>query len=157
MPINRFNPEDSDCSMDGAAAHPRLSQGERSQRSTLISLIEAEIVPRLLVMGEPTGPGRTTASRGAIESNDVDEFARLLPEHGLDVAFAFVELVRQRGVPYDDICLRLLAPTAHRLAQQWEQQDLDYPELALGLNCLREVLVEIGRIGKLERHASAGD
>jgi hypothetical protein len=157
MPINRFNAEDLDCPMDGSAAHPRLSQGERSRRSTLISLIEAQIVPRLLVMGESTGPARTTASRVGIASNDVDEFARLLPEHGLDVAFAFVELVRQRGVPYDDICLRLLAPTAHRLAQQWEQQDLDYPELALGLNCLRELLVEIGRKGKLERRAAGGD
>ena len=158
MPINRSNPEDSDGAANGADAGPRPRRGGPSQRATLISTIEAEIVPRLLLMRGSTDPARSITVRiGAIESSDVDEFVRLLPEHGLDVAFAFVELVRQRGVAYDDICLRLLAPAAHRLAQQWEQQELEYPDLELGLNCLREVLAEIGRMGKLERRASGGD
>jgi hypothetical protein len=131
-------------------SRPRTSQ---SRQAALISTIEGEMVPRLLMLcrtaevehERASSPGRTT------DDWDVEELARLLVAHGPDVAWAFVESVRQRGVPYERICVLLLAPAARRLAEQWEHQDFGKSELALGLDGLRTVLHEIGNAAKNDR------
>jgi hypothetical protein len=89
----------------------------------------------------------------AADAWDVEEFARLLVAHGPDIAWAFVEAVRQRGVPYERICVRLIAPAARRLAEQWAHRDFGKSELTLGLDGLRTVLLEIGNAAKIDRHA----
>lgn len=130
--------------------------GDPQRRNELASMIEAEIIPRLLLLGGPATLPSATVTPAGIEPGDVDAFTRLLagrdPE--LTLALAFVDTMRQRGVRDDDICLHLIAPTAHRLAQQWEQDALDSAELALGLVCLRDVVLEIGRVGRYERQRS---
>lgn len=138
-----------------AGTQPPQTGNNRLQRNELISVIEAEIVPRLLLLGGSATLLGAKVTPPGIEPGDVDDFARLLARHGDEVALAlaFVEVVRQRGVPYDDICLNLIAPTAHRLAQQWEQDALDCTELALGLACLHAVVLALGRVGSHDRHS----
>jgi hypothetical protein len=129
-----------------------------SRRAALISTIEGEMVPRLLMLSRTTGaeqnnassPGKTT------EPWDVEELARLLVAHGPEIAWAFVEAAHRRGVSYDRICVGLLAPAARRLAEQWERRDFGKSELTLGLTGLRTVLLEIGNAAKNERHVSRG-
>jgi len=131
-------------------ARPGASQ---SRQAALISTIEGEVVPRLLMLcrtaevehQRANSPGRTT------DDWDVEELARLLVAHGPEVAWGFVEAVHQRGVPYERICVLLLAPAARRLAEQWEHQDFGKSELALGLDGLRTVLHEIGNAAKNDR------
>jgi hypothetical protein len=130
--------------------------GSQSRQAALISTIEGEMVPRLLMLCRTAGaeqdsagsPGRTT------DAWDVEELARLLVAHGPEIAWAFVEAVSRRGVPYERICLRLLAPAARRLAEQWEHRSFGKSELALGLDGIRTVLLEIGNAARNDRRVS---
>ncbi len=140
-----------------ATAHPSAPpRNGHARRAALISTIEGEMVPRLLMLCRSAGPEQsTTGSPGkTTEPWDVEELARLLVAHGPEIAWAFVEAAHRRGVTYDRICVGLLAPAARRLAEQWEHRDFGKSELTLGLHGLRTVLLEIGNAAKNERHGS---
>jgi hypothetical protein len=115
-------------------------------RATLISTLEGEIVPRLLMLSRSAGRAMTSAGAASTATgpDDVEELARVLLAHCPDSAQEFVEAVRQRGVPYDRICLGLLIPAAQHLAERWERRELSYQQLSLGLNTLRTVVVDVG-------------
>jgi hypothetical protein len=138
------------------AAEPSPPRTGHSRRAALISTIEGEMVPRLLMLRRTTGSEQSGASSAdkATEPGDVEELARLLVAHGPEIAWAFVEAAHLRGVSYDRICVGLLAPAARRLAEQWEHRDVGKSELTLGLDGLRTVLLEIGNAAKNERHTS---
>ena len=140
-----------------SAAHPPATpRSGHARRAALISTIEGEMVPRLLMLCRTSGPGQNTADSPGktTEPWDVEELARLLVAHGPEIAWAFVEAAHRRGVSYDRICVGLLAPAARRLAEQWERRDFGKSELTLGLHGLRTVLLEIGNAAKNERHVS---
>jgi hypothetical protein len=159
-----------DRTVSEATADPARRPREQSRRAALIRTIEGEMVPRLLMLCREAGAERVragaaaqtspwtagpwTTGPGDIEAWDVEELARLLVAHGPEMAREFVETVRQRGVPYESICVELLAPTARRLAEQWEQWDLGYSDLALSLGNLTAVVLEIGAAGKVDSSLS---
>ena len=127
------------------ASSPR---GSDARRAAMISTLEGEMVPRLLMLCRTASAEQVGASSHGKTTDrwDVEEFTRLLVLHGPEMAWAFVEAIRQRGVPHERICLDLLAPAAHRLAEQWEHRDFGNPELRLGLDGLLMVLAQIGRV-----------
>jgi hypothetical protein len=137
-------------------AEPRRADTHR--HATLVSTIEGEIVPRLLMLCRSASPVRATPghSAGALEPGDVEELARLLLAHGPGMACEYVETIRQRGTPYERICLDLLAPTARRLVDRWEQQEFSYPELTSGLDALHAVVLEVSGAARSDRPVSRG-
>jgi hypothetical protein len=111
--------------------------------SKLVRIIEAEIVPRLLVSfaGSPAsvdGPG------AALEIDAVTEFARLLLEPEGSAAAAFVRKVYPVGTAGDRICLGLMAPAARRLGELWERDECNFEELIGGLSRIESMLQEVG-------------
>ena len=145
-------PEDR--AADATADSPR-TRSVHSRRAALISTIEGEMVPRLLMLCRTAevDPHSAGFPVEATDPWDVEEFARLLVAHGPEIAWAFVEAVHERGVPYERICVGLLAPAARRLAEQWEHRDFGKSELSLGLDGLRTVLMEIGTAARNDRRA----
>jgi hypothetical protein len=145
----------NDSAPENPTADPSRPPSSQSRQAALISTIEGEMVPRLLMLCRTASAERDRASNRGCETDasDVEELARLLVAHGPDIAWAFVEAVRQRGMSYERICVQILAPAARRLAEQWEHRDLGKSELALGLVGLRTVLFEIGNAAKHDRHA----
>lgn len=137
---------EADEAVPDGRANPRWSAGDRMRRASLISTLEGEIVPRLLMLSRSAGPARTSAGAASTATgpDDVEELARVLLAHCPDTAHEFVEAVRQRGVPYDRLCVGLLVPAAQRLAEQWERRELSYQQLSLGLNALRAVVLDVG-------------
>jgi hypothetical protein len=132
--------------------------GASAQSAALVSTLEGEIVPRLLVLCRSTGQsGAIAGAAGATDPGDVEELARLLLAHGPALAYEFVAAVLQRGVPYDRICLDLLVPAAHRLAQQWECREIAYQEVAHGLSALHAVVLDIVGEARSTRRVTRGD
>lgn len=151
MATERFDAEDSAClgmdhAVPDAKANQRRPPSDSSRRAALTSMIEGEIVPRLLMLFRSAGPAKAGvgAASTATDPDDVEELARVLLAHCPEAAHEFVEAVRHRGVAYDRICLGLLIPAAHCLAERWERRELSFQELALGLNALHAVVREIG-------------
>jgi hypothetical protein len=109
-----------------------------ASREQLIGTIEAEIVPRLLMMT----PASSRAS--AVELTDVAELARLLLAHDAQVACAFAETVRDRGAPFECLCRQLFAPAARRLGELWESGQCDFKTFEFALSRLYAVLRQLG-------------
>jgi hypothetical protein len=128
------------------------------ESAALISTLEGEIVPRLLMLCRSSGQsGATAGAADYADPGDVQELARLLLAHGPGLAYEFVAAVRQRGVPYDRICLELLVPAAHRLARQWECREIAYPQVAQGLSALHAVVLDIVGEAQTARRVTRGD
>ena len=101
-------------------------------------------------------PAEEDQAPGALEPGDVDELARLLLAHGPGMACDYVEALRQRGAPYDRLCLDLLAPTARRLVALWENRDFSYTELTTSLDALHAVVLEVSGAARSDRPVSRG-
>ncbi|MGA9026513.1 MAG: cobalamin B12-binding domain-containing protein [Steroidobacteraceae bacterium] len=111
----------------------------------LVSTIEGEIVPRLVLTRRLTRVSNEQASESARAPDPVDvaELVRLLLAHDVGVSSAYVETVRQRGASLEAICLGLLAPAARRLGELWEEDECNFMQVTVGLCRLHQLLREL--------------
>jgi methylmalonyl-CoA mutase cobalamin-binding subunit len=134
---------------DMPGSKPRSSQREagnaEARRARLVRTIEGEIVPRLVLARRVSrDEGAAQSGYGAApDQTDVLELVRLLMQHELGVAAAYVETVRQRGATLDLICLELLAPAARELGLRWEYDECDFLQVTLALCRLHQLLREL--------------
>ena len=124
------------------AAPDQRPPGGDMTRAALVSTLEGQIVPRLLLLCRSQQAGSHPAGSGAtaVTAGDVEEWARLLLAHGPEMADEFAEVLRHCGVTDDRILPDLIHQAAIQLAHRWESQDLDYPQLVRGLGALRTVV-----------------
>ena len=152
----------------GVAAAPGVREGqvdqhrprnEGSRRTALVSTLEGEIVPRLLMLCRSADPDSAAAGAAstATDPGDVEELARLLLAHGPELACEFVAAVRERGVPFGRICLGLFVPAAHLLAERWERRELGFADLMRGLDALHAVILEISAAARRQGPEVRGD
>lgn len=118
----------------GAEHDPRLAR--------LISTIEGEIVPRLVLTRRLSKSQEVAAisEPRCPDATDVSELVRLLLHHDVAVASAFIETVRQRGATLEMVCLNLLALAARELGVLWEQDECDFMQVTVGLCRLHQLL-----------------
>ncbi len=102
-----------------------------AESKPLLALLEAEIIPRLMLAH------RTTPSAGfgapAIRTSDVEAFARALLERTPHTASMMLDVHRARGVPLEDIYLALFAPAARYLGELWEADLCNFSQVTLCL------------------------
>lgn len=112
----------------------------------LLKTIEADIIPRLLLAHQnhvPSTPLPLTAETRAIRSADVDRLTRLTQTSDFAAVWREVDGQRMSGVPLEAVFLDLLAPTARRLGQLWEQDLLDFTGVTIALMRLQQVMREL--------------
>ena len=129
---------------DGLAAFRMRADLEHSR--SLSTLIESEIIPRLMVAhaADLQAPAMTEVEAGA--AIDPDEVAALAPMALLvdaDALLAHVEAILARGVSVDTVLVDLLAPAARLLGEYWEDDRCDFIDVTMGLWRLQEILHEI--------------
>lgn len=112
---------------------PVLPAGKRN----LTELIVAEIVPRLKTMHHNLTPADQRPAIGALE---IAEFGALAMGNDEAPVSAYFERMRGLGHSLDTLFLDLLAPTARRLGELWEEDACDFIDVTLGLARLQEVL-----------------
>jgi MerR family transcriptional regulator, light-induced transcriptional regulator len=127
-----------------------------ADRRWLASLIEGEIVPRLMMLRRASMPPDLAYQTHEPEPDEVSEFARLLLAHDAPVASAFVEAIRQSGASYQGIYLNLLAPTARQLAELCDRENVDLAELQRRLETLRSVLLRFTENARREIRGDDG-
>ena len=131
---------EGDSAQCGFESMPRNPPEPRLAR--LISTIEGEIVPRLVLTRRLSKPAETAVAveTRQPDSTDVAELVRLLLHHDVSVATAFVETVRMRGATLETICLDLLAPAAREFGILWDQDECDFMQVTVGLCRLHQLL-----------------
>jgi methanogenic corrinoid protein MtbC1 len=127
----------------GAGAARPLADGPESSLAGLARLIEAEIVPRLMLAHrapEPKGAAAEDLGRVMPARHDVSEFTRLLVEQDATTLSAYLDSLRARGMARETLLLQLLAPAARRLGELWEEDLADFTQVTVGLGRLQQLL-----------------
>jgi len=115
----------------------------------LLSLVESEIIPRLINAHRASG----TALRVAvILPGDVETFAQSLLDPSREPAELLLDTHCGRGVPLDAIYLELFAPAARLLGDMWLVDQCSFSQVTLGLWRIRGMMHELSP----SFHATAG-
>ncbi len=125
----------------------------------LASLVEAEIVPRLLLAHRPRTdrPLLDGPDTARPEQEDVVHLAEIVVEGDLKRALAVVEEVRRRGVSVETIFLELLVPTARLLGTFWEIDRRNFSEVTIGVGVLHRIVHELSPIFQSRARPPAPD
>ena len=108
----------------------------------LTHTIESEIIPRLVLAHRNEGARRANlpATDASITENEVGRFGAIILQDKIDDAVGLVVELSARGVSVESIMLDLLAPTAAKLGEMWEDDDVDFMDVAFAIQRLHLVL-----------------
>jgi methanogenic corrinoid protein MtbC1 len=111
-----------------------------------VQTIEGEIIPRLMLVHRVRldGPAEAAARGLRPGPDDVDTLAGLVLARETGPAVAFVEALLLRGVPLEAVYLELVAPAARRLGALWDDDQLDFVQVTLGLCGLQQIVQRLG-------------
>lgn len=128
------------------ASKIRMPNIERRRIGGLAAAIEEEVIPRLLLsqrthLGEVHTDVKPTSAAG---EGCIDEFVQLLLTDELEVAYAYIDSVRVRGVTLSSIYLELLAPAARVLGTLWEEDRVSFADVTVALCRLHDVMRNLG-------------
>lgn len=106
----------------------------------LFALIEGEIIPRMMASHPAEPDDHRARPDAAITDDDVDAFAPLALTLEADALLGLAERILHRGVSVDTLLVDLLAPTARRLGEYWEDDRCDFVDVTMGLWRLQELV-----------------
>ncbi|KPF93713.1 cobalamin B12-binding protein [Novosphingobium sp. AAP83] len=101
------------------------------------------MIPRLLMAHSLDGPPQIPDSVQTIDPEDAANFASLPLALEADELLTVVEAYLARGVAVESIYVDLLAPSARKLGELWEEDGCDFLDVSMGLWRLQEVMREI--------------
>ncbi|RYD62287.1 MAG: cobalamin B12-binding domain-containing protein, partial [Sphingomonadales bacterium] len=132
-----------DMNVGRARRHTTASRASARRGVMLDDLIQGEIIPRLLV-AHPA-PAAPNSANGAVRiaPDEVKAFAPLPLSLEADELLRHVEQFLARGVSVESIFVDLLAPSARKLGQFWEDDACDFIDVTMGLWRLQEVMREV--------------
>ncbi len=125
-----------------------VRQESRRSLGALARAIETEIVPRL-VLARGTGRDRTPeptapATIETLAAASIARYVALTLAGDEAAAAAHITALQQGGASVETLYLDLLAPSARRLGEMWEQDECGFGEVTLGLLHLHRALRLLG-------------
>lgn len=117
-------------------------------KQVLDKLIEAEIIPRLMLVNRGASDMMKADDANTVRSlkfdaDQVDDFARRTVTGDPDDLVAEVDRLVDAGASHDDVLLKLLAPAARRLGKLWEEDACDFADVTIGLMKLHRILERV--------------
>jgi len=130
----------------------RLDVDGPPSAEVLDKLIEAEIIPRLMLTTRDPAPVDSAADREgdipfSFDAAEIDAFARRAVRSDPDVLVDEVHRLMDAGVAHEDILLKLLAPAARRLGKMWDEDSCDFADVTIGLMKLHRILERVNADG----------
>jgi methanogenic corrinoid protein MtbC1 len=112
----------------------------------LISMVESEIIPRLMLAhrSSPSFPAPIIDPEGLLGPETTETFARMTVSREPDSLIAFVGGLLQAGVSLDTIYTELLVPAARRLGEYWDEDSASFTDVTIGLGRLQQVVRALG-------------
>ncbi|MGU3665873.1 B12-binding domain-containing protein [Methylobacterium sp. A49B] len=114
------------------------SEPQRALPDALARVVEAEILPRLMLAHRPATGRRGHRERGP-SPQEIAAFSALLLAPGPVDLDAQVEALRDGGLPLARLLLDLLAPAARHLGALWEEDACDFLAVTEALGRLQAV------------------
>jgi MerR family transcriptional regulator, light-induced transcriptional regulator len=111
----------------------------------LASLIEGEIIPRLLMAHRAAEDEAQAQSlvHLSVDPDEADAFANLALECDAHQLVGYVDRHLERGMQVETILVELISPAARALGTQWDNDSIDFIAVTMGLWRLQEVVYEL--------------
>ena len=115
-------------------------------QASILSVIESEIVPRLLKAQrvDRSHLSLVPASRAMPTPHEIAAFLELCIGEDSKAAQAFVDRLLKEGLNTEHVFLELITPTARALGTRWEDDTLDFTQVTHGLVQLHSITHAIG-------------
>lgn len=107
------------------------------------TIIESQIIPRLLMAHNTSDATDRSRRLRAITSDEVSRFALLPLRMEAASLLEEVDAFLAKGASVETICLDLLTPAARKLGEMWDRDECDFLDVTMGLWRLQEVMREI--------------
>lgn len=135
-------------SIDGALAQhePELTPHRKVERvSRLTRTLEVDVIPRLLAAhrGTPSAEAANDPPDVSVDPALRESFVRAVVRGDSAELWASIRSERARGVRVESVYVDLLAPTARRLGEMWENDDCDFATVTVALGLLQRLLREL--------------
>ncbi len=109
----------------------------------LVTTVEAQIIPRLVIAHRCAGSGHAAVQEAAAQrprKQEVEACVRLLLDPGAGSPLGFAEELLARGLSLDSIYLEIFAPAARRLGEKWERDECSFTDVTIALGRLQQSL-----------------
>ena len=126
---------------------PKAFKGDPAEcQTSILSIIEAQIIPRLLKAERAIGTKLTLvpASRAMPSAEEIHSFVNLCVSPDPHAAQIFVNKLLKEGLNTEHIFLELITPAARELGTQWDLDRMDFVDVTHGLVRLHAIAHEIG-------------
>jgi methanogenic corrinoid protein MtbC1 len=123
-----------------------LNHQDNACKDSLLSVIEQQIIPRLLKANALVHDEAKAGAEGMLKphAEDIQHFALSCLSPDADISHGRMQVFRQQGFSTDQLFLDVIAPAARFLGVQWEQDQLDFSQVTLGLLRLHQLSHELG-------------
>lgn len=134
----------------GARTTPRRPAARRHAGAArdLVDTIEGEIIPRLMLVHrarpDATAAATSVPGHGRPGPDDVTTLASHLLARDPGPAEASIEALLGRGVSLEAVYLDLVTPAARRLGALWDDDQVDFLQVTLGLARLQQIVQRLG-------------
>jgi MerR family transcriptional regulator, light-induced transcriptional regulator len=127
----------------GSSTSDYPSDNIRQSPVALASLIEGEIIPRLLFAHRSSANEIEQKSDGRIAPAQAEGFAPMVLRLEAHALFEEVEGFLARGASVEAVLVDLLAPAARQLGVYWEEDTCDFVDVTMGLWRLQQLVHEL--------------
>lgn len=119
---------------------------ENTCSGSLRSLIESQIIPRLLEAHPCASAANAQNFKLAYQplEADIAAFAELCVSREPEDVLAFIEKLLLDSIDNNSIFLNLIAPAARYLGQMWDEERADFTQVTLGLLRMHQVTHRLG-------------
>ncbi len=139
----RCPPEEKNAGSDVGMHCPLPDDPSDERLRLLVSTVESQIIPRLVIAHRATLPGGTPlAAVGPPRArpDEVVDCVRLLLDPGACPIVAFSEELLARGLTLDALYLEVFAPAARLLGEMWLRDECTFTDVTIALGRLQQSL-----------------
>lgn len=137
------------------------SAGCHEREASLVSVIESDVIPRLLLMhrlcveptpihGDPSARMQRRRSSSApstvadkISAKEIADLLELVRHDTVEAGLRYVSALRMRGHPVERLFASLLAPVARQLGEMWTSDEVSFVEVTLAVSRIQRILFEL--------------
>ena len=128
------------------AGHTSGASHDNACKHSLLSVIEQQIIPRLLDAHTSVQlvPQAATSATQTPTEGEIQAFALSCLAAEPKTSQEWLEDLRNRGYSTERLFLQVIAPAARFLGLQWEQDKMDFSQVTLGLLRMHQLAHELG-------------
>ena len=117
-----------------------------ASRSILIQVIEGEIIPRLFLAHRHRTQQRAYSNHSNVWNEalgDDEMFTNLFVDGNTADIVNRLQSLLDHGISRERIYVHILAPVARKLGALWEERRCSFEDMAKGLACIDEVILQM--------------